>query len=96
MSKTKQSPARKFIGKTVRYEYSTPAVSCCSSHRVKMEGVVTSLRHNPSPYFGRDTLIVRTDETRNFVSITEVTHAKDQTGRWRKLSQGKPKKAIMT
>jgi hypothetical protein len=93
MPKATPSPARRLVGKTVRYEYSTPAVSCCSSRRIQVEGVVTCIRHNPSSYFGRNTLIVRTDDSRNYVALSEVTHTKDNTGRWRQFKVSANKNA---
>jgi len=70
------------VGRTVRYEYATPAVSCQSSFRRKMEGKVTRIRHNPTPYFGRNTLVVVSDTGEsNYVSDCEVTHVR-RGGRW--------------
>lgn len=90
--KTKKTAKRasgsleRLVRRIVRYEYATPAVSCCSSYRRKVEGRVTGFRHNPTPYFGRNTLIVVSDGERNYVSLREITHIKDSRGRWRKYS----------
>ncbi len=85
-AKRKGDYVQRLVRRIVRYEYSTPAISCCSSYRRKMEGRVTGFRHNPTPYFGRNTLIVVSDGERNYVSIQEITHIKDSRGRWRKHS----------
>ena len=39
--KSSNSVIRRLLKKLVRYEYSTPAFSCCTSRRRVVEGVVT-------------------------------------------------------
>lgn len=85
-AKRKGDYVQRLVRRIVRYEYSTPAISCCSSYRRKAEGRVTGFRHNPTLYFGRNTLIVVSDGERNYVSIQEITHIKDSRGHWRKHS----------
>ena len=79
------SIARPLIGCDVKYEYNTPAISCCSSFRAKKEGRVTSIRHNPTAFFGRDTLVVLIDGQRFFASLKSVTFVRKPGGKWRKF-----------
>jgi hypothetical protein len=76
--------ARSLIGRNIRWEFFTPAVSCQSGYRVKREGRVSYLRHNPTTYFGRNTLVVNCE----YVTLQSVTHFQSSiTGRWIKFEQ---------
>jgi hypothetical protein len=81
----KPSVARALVGCEVRYEYNTPAISCFSSHRRKLSGRVASIRHNPTQFFGPNTLVVFRDDLREYVSLKSVTHVKKPGSRWRKF-----------
>lgn len=73
---------RSLIGRNIRWEFFTPAMSCESSHRVKREGRVSYLRHNTTTYFGRNTLVVNCE----YVSLQSITHFQSSaTGRWIKF-----------
>jgi hypothetical protein len=72
------------LRRRVRYCYATPAVSCQSSYRRTVEGVVKRIVHNPTPHFGRNTLVVKSELFSQYVQPKEVTHIHDGK-RWRKV-----------
>lgn len=81
----KKSNRKGYIGRTIRWSYFTAATSCCTSRRVQLEGVVTAIRHNPTPHFGPNTLLVRVDpkdKVRHMVNIADVDAVKLTSGTW--------------
>lgn len=82
------SPLRYLVGRKVKFRYMSAATSCCSSGPVTITGTVTGIRHNPTPHFGRDTLLVA---NANLAREAELTHVQDSAGRWHKFEPRKAK-----
>ena len=87
---TKRGSAKHLVGKTVRFEYGVPAVSCCANGGVvRGEGRVSRVRHNPTPHFGVNTLVVAEDGYDDiYVRVSEIVAVRDGKSRWRPVRIG--------